>query len=241
VVAAAAAAATAAAASRGLVLFVFLEFFDSIFGLVGPSFGVVCPHEVGAEALVEEAEGGGEVFGIVQEDLAVAWSGGLEHHCCGARGEGVGERGLDEFGDVVAVGVLVNDPGLLVNCSFPHGNVTSVRHPDSLLVVVDGDVGFGGGEHDLFCCHGALALAVAVSRVARRASSAATVARAMEAMSSMRMSRLAIAISGWWRRLWKKQVCLREIRRGGDAILWFECSSFYLSWLLSVGASCDIA
>jgi hypothetical protein len=63
---------------------------------------------------VEEAEGGGEVLGIVQEDLAVAWSGGLEHHCCGAGGEGVGERGLDEFGDVVAVGVLVDDcPGSL--------------------------------------------------------------------------------------------------------------------------------
>jgi hypothetical protein len=127
-VVAAAAVAAAAAASRGLVLFVCLEFFDAAFGREGSGLGFVCSGEVGAEALVKEAEGGGEVLGVVQEDLAVAWSGGLEHHGCGARGEGVGERGLDEFWDVVAVGVFVNDPGFFVNCSFSHGNVTSVRH-----------------------------------------------------------------------------------------------------------------
>jgi hypothetical protein len=153
-VVAAAVAATAAAASWGLVLLVLLELFDSILGLEGPAFGIVCPKEVGSEALMKEAEGGGEVLGIVQEDLAVPWSGGLEHHCCSARGEGVGEWGLDEFGDVVAVGVFVNDAGLFVDSGFSWGNITSVRHAVSLFVIVDGDVGFGGGEHNLFHHHG---------------------------------------------------------------------------------------
>jgi hypothetical protein len=149
--AAGAVAAAATAPAGWLVLFVGLKFFDMALGREGPGLGLVCSGEVCTESLVEEAEGGGEVFGVVQEDLTIPWSGGLEHHCCSAGGECVGERGLDEFGDVVAVSILVDDAGLFIDSSFSRGNVTSVLHAVSLFIVVDGDVGFWGGEHDLFC------------------------------------------------------------------------------------------
>jgi hypothetical protein len=68
---------------------------------------------------VEEAEGGGKVLGVIQENLTIAWPGGLEHHCCSVRGEGIGKRSLDQLGDVVAVCVFVNDPRFFVNCSLP--------------------------------------------------------------------------------------------------------------------------
>jgi hypothetical protein len=117
-VAAAAAAITAAATSSGgLVLFVALDGFDALLGLKGSS--LCCKYLVtrSAKVAVEPAEGGGEVLGVVQEDLAVAWSGGLEDHCCSAGGEGVGEGRLDQSGDVVAV-VFINLSGLLADCSL---------------------------------------------------------------------------------------------------------------------------
>jgi hypothetical protein len=102
---------------------------------------------------MKESEGGGEVFGIVQEDLTVTRSGSLEDHHSSTGGEGVGKWGFDQLGDVVTVGVLVDDPGLLVNCSFPHGNITSVLYVIPLFIIVDCDVGIGGCEGSIFRSH----------------------------------------------------------------------------------------
>jgi hypothetical protein len=80
-VVAAAGAAPTPAASWGFILLVFLEFLESIFGLEGPSFSIVCPGEVSVEALMEEAEGGGEILGIIQEDLPITCVTGLFLPC----------------------------------------------------------------------------------------------------------------------------------------------------------------
>jgi hypothetical protein len=86
VVTAAAVAVTASSSSRGLVFFIVLEFFELVFCLVGPVFAVVGLVGSIAEAVLEEAYGGGEVFGIVEEGLAITWSGDLQDHGCGMGG-----------------------------------------------------------------------------------------------------------------------------------------------------------
>jgi hypothetical protein len=84
--AATAAVAAAVASSRGLVLFVVLDLFESIFCPGGASLRVVCFVQCVAEASVKESKGGGKILGVVQEDLAVAGSGDLEDHGSGAWG-----------------------------------------------------------------------------------------------------------------------------------------------------------
>jgi hypothetical protein len=113
----AAAVASAAATSRGFVLLVFLQLLQSFFDLAGPILGVVCVVSSVVSALIslagvfeglieagfEEAEGSGQVFGIVKEDIAVSWSGSFKDHRGSARRERNGEWSLDQLGDVLVV------------------------------------------------------------------------------------------------------------------------------------------
>jgi hypothetical protein len=62
----AAVAATMSATSRGFILFVAFNLFKAVFCLNGALLGVVgFVHRI-AEASIEDSEGGGEVFGVVQ-------------------------------------------------------------------------------------------------------------------------------------------------------------------------------
>jgi hypothetical protein len=153
VVTAAAVAMAASTAPWGFIFFVTLELLEAIFCLSGSFLGVVCPAECVMKASMEELEGGGEIFGVVQEYLAIAGASGFEDHSGRTGREGVAEWGLDQLGDVIAVCVFINGPGLLVNSSFPQGNVTNILYVVSLLIIVDGDVGVGGFKGSVFCSH----------------------------------------------------------------------------------------
>jgi hypothetical protein len=113
----AAAVASAAATSRGFVLLVFLQLLQSFLDLVSPVLSVLRVISSAVSALIsatgvfkgvvevgfEEAEGSGQVFGIVEEYVAISWSGGFKDHRGSARRECDGEWSLDQFRDVLVV------------------------------------------------------------------------------------------------------------------------------------------
>jgi hypothetical protein len=155
----AAVVASAAAASRGFVLFIFLQLLQPVLDLVGPVLRVLCVISSAASALIslagvlegfvkagfEEAEGGGQVFGIVEEDIAVSWSCGFKDHRGSARRERNGEWCWDQLRDVfVVVPVGERDVVCFVGGIVP----VEVLEADS-LVLGDLIVGLMGG-----CCDG---------------------------------------------------------------------------------------
>jgi hypothetical protein len=91
--------ASAATVSRGFVLLVLLQFFQPVLDLVGPILCVLCVvssavsalislsgvFEGFVEAVFEEMEGGGQIFGVVEKDMAVPWSCGFKDHRGSAR------------------------------------------------------------------------------------------------------------------------------------------------------------
>jgi hypothetical protein len=107
----------AATTSRGFVLFVFLQLLQPVLDLVSPVLGILRVVSCAVSALIsatgifqgvikagfEEAEGGGQVFGIVEEDIAVSWSSGFKDHRGSARRERNGEWALDQLRYVFVV------------------------------------------------------------------------------------------------------------------------------------------
>jgi hypothetical protein len=156
--AAAAVAASASTASRGLVLFVFLQFFQPVFNLVRPVLRVLCVVSSAASALIslagilegfieagfEETESGGQVFGIVKEDIAVSWSCGFKDHRGSARRECDGEGGGDQLGDVVVV-IAVGEGN--AGCFVGGTSLVEMLEADS-LVLLGLVVGVMGGHCD---------------------------------------------------------------------------------------------
>jgi hypothetical protein len=151
--------ALAAAASRGFILLVFLQFFQPVFNLIGPVLCILCVVSSAASALIslagilegfveagfEETESGGQVFGIVEKDIAVSWSCSFEDHRGSARRERDGEGCRDQFRDVLVVfPVSEGNVGGFVGGVVP----VEVLEADS-LVLVDLIVGLMGG-----CCDG---------------------------------------------------------------------------------------
>jgi hypothetical protein len=146
-----AAAASVAASSGGLVLFVSLQLFDFIFSLIGPILavlgvvlGIVSAVQSLVQLLFEGTDGGGQVFGIVEEDGAVAGSCGFQNHCCRARGER-GELCGDEFWDVVVISLVGKGD---FNCLFEVGGGLSKGVGGIAEGLVDGGLGgCGDGSH----------------------------------------------------------------------------------------------
>jgi hypothetical protein len=62
-------------AGWGFVLLVAEQLLESIFGFEGPVLGLV-------HSFFKLADGGGEVFGVFDEHVAIGLSSGLEDHCC---------------------------------------------------------------------------------------------------------------------------------------------------------------
>jgi hypothetical protein len=93
--------------NQGLVLFVSFQLFESVFCMLGALVGFV-------KSVFKEVDGGGEVFGIVDEHFTVGWSCSFQNHCCCAGRESVSGGWGDQLWDLIVIVLIVDLGGVMM-------------------------------------------------------------------------------------------------------------------------------